>query len=154
MAWETLTFSYFEQPDASVANNNVDRMALLFNPNNTTNETYYWDNLNGPELVSDPCAEVDTDESVLNDFECQQNINFITASSPSALRRVANPDQSTNPSATVGTYSRSGAEDDNFIARTDGNLQLNVNSTQISMAMWDPNAPSIVIFSLQTSLHD
>ncbi|MFT5595755.1 MAG: hypothetical protein ACI8QH_000541 [Flammeovirgaceae bacterium] len=154
MAWETLTFSYFEQPDASVSSDNVDRMALLFNPNNTTNETYYWDNLNGPELVSDPCAEVDTDESVLNDFECQQNINFITASSPSALRRVANPDQSTNPSATVGTYSRSGAEDDNFIARTDGNLQLNVNSTQISMDIWDPNAPSIVIFSLQTSTND
>jgi hypothetical protein len=154
MAWETLTFTYFEQPDPSVASDNVDRMALLFNPNNTTNETYYWDNLNGPELVSDPCAVVDTNEDILNDFECQQNINFIAASSPSALRRVPNDDQSTNPSETVGTYTRSGNVDDNFIARTDGALQLNGNTTQIFMDIWDPNAPSIVIFSLQTSTND
>ncbi|MCZ4407218.1 T9SS type A sorting domain-containing protein [Cryomorphaceae bacterium 1068] len=153
-AWETLTFSYFEQPDASVPSNSVDRLALLFNPGATTNETYYWDNLNGPELVSDPCADVETNESILNDFECQQNVNYIAASNAPALRRVVNPDMSTNPSEYVGTYVRSGATDDNFIARTDGALMLNDNSSQVTMDIWDPNAPSTVIFSLQTSTNE
>jgi len=152
--WETLTFTFFEQPDPSVSNNNVNRLALLFNPNNTTNETYYWDNLNGPELANDPCADVETNESILNDFECQQNINFVAASSPSALRRIANPDPVNNPSSNVLTYTRSGNADDNFIARTDGPLMLNNNTTQVTMDIWDPNAPSIVLFSLQTSTND
>jgi len=154
MEWETLTFTFFEQPDAGVANNNVDRFALLFNPNNTTNETYYWDNLNGPELADDVCEGVPTNEDILNDFECQQNVNLIAASSPSALRRVINPDMSTNPSSHVGTYTRSGTEDDNFIGRFDGALDLNENSNQITMDIWDPNAPTEVIFSLQTSSND
>lgn len=152
--WETLTFNYFEQPDASVANNNVNRLALLFNPGATTNETYYWDNLNGPEFVTDPCEGVETNENVLMDFECQQNVNFIVASNAPGLRRVVNPDQSGNASEYVGSYVRSGATDDNFIARTDGALMLNANSTQISMDIWDPNAPTTVIFSLQTSNND
>jgi len=152
--WETLTFSFFEQPDGSVANNNVNQMALLFNPNSTTNETYYWDNLMGPELVNDPCQDVSTNEDILMDFECQQNVNFITASNRPGLRRVVNPDQTVNTSEFVGSYVRSGAADDNFIARTDGNLMLNENSTQISMDIWDPNAPTTVIFSLQTTEND
>jgi hypothetical protein len=152
--WETLTFSYFEQPDASVANNNVNQMALLFNPGGFTNETYYWDNLRGPELVNDPCATAPLNPGILNDFECNQNINFIIASNAPGLRRVANPDQTGNTSDFVGTYTRSGATDDNFIARTIGSLQLNANSTQITMDFWDPSAPSTVLFSLQTTSND
>ncbi|HKK39730.1 MAG TPA: T9SS type A sorting domain-containing protein [Cryomorphaceae bacterium] len=153
-AWETLTFSFDTQPDPTVPDTDVDRIVLLFNPNTNTEATYYWDNLNAPELASDPCEGVPTNESILNDFECQQNINFIAASSPASLRRVLNPDQTVNSSEYVGTYTRSGADDDNIIARTDGALLLNDNSTQITMDVWDPNAPSTVILSLQTSTND
>ncbi|MFT6998218.1 MAG: hypothetical protein ACJAQ4_001978 [Cryomorphaceae bacterium] len=153
-SWETLTFSFTEQPDASVEMTNVNRLVVLFNPGSSTNETYYWDNLVGPEFADDACDGAATNESILNDFECQQNANFIAASNSATLRRVVNPDQTGNASDYVGTYIRSGAEDDNFIGRTDGSLQLNENTTQITMDIWDPNAPSIVIFSLQTSTND
>jgi hypothetical protein len=154
MEWETLTFTFFNQPDASVNSSSCDRLILLFNPDGLTNETYYWDNLNGPELAEDVCADVATNEDILNDFECQQNVNFIAASGPSALRRVPNPDMTGNDSENVLTYSRTATEDDNFIGRFDGPLELNANSTQITMDFWDPNAPTQVLFSLQTSTND
>ena len=51
MAWETITFDFENQPDASVANDNVDRMVILFQPDSDSGDQWYWDNLQGPEFA-------------------------------------------------------------------------------------------------------
>ncbi len=153
-AWETLTFSFDNQPDPAVANDNVNRIVLLFAPSTNTGDTYYWDNLNGPELANDPCDGVTPDSEVFNDFECNQNVNYLFSHSGVNFRRVLNPDQTGNPSDYAATYTRNNGEEfDVIIGRFDGNLALEANST-ISLDVWDPNAPTDVTLSLQTTSND
>ena len=153
-AWETLTFTFDSQPDASVANDNVNRIVLLFAPNTNTGDTYFWDNLNGPELANDPCAGVTPSADILNDFECHQNTNFIFSHAGVNFRRVVNPDPSGNTSDYIASYIRNGGEEnDVIIGRFDGNLALQSNST-ISLDVIDMNAPTQVTLSLQTTNND
>ena len=88
--WETLTFNFDNQPDASVPDTDADRLVLLFAPNTNTGDIYFWDNLNGPDLANDPCANVTVDPNIFNDFECNQNVNFPFTSAQVNFRRVAN----------------------------------------------------------------
>lgn len=154
MAWETLTFNFDTQPDASVANNNVNRMVLLFDPNSNNDDTYYWDNLNGPELADDPCEGVAANPEIFNDFECHQNTDFVFSHSGVNFRRVLNPDPIGNASDYVATYTRNGGEEfDVIIGFFDGNLPVEENS-RITLDVWDPNAPTNVIVSLQNEAND
>jgi len=153
-AWETLTFTFDNQPDASVPDTDVDRVVLLFAPNTNTGDTYYWDNFNGPDLANDPCANVTVDETILNDFECNQNVNFPFTSAGINFRRVPNPDLIGNTSPFVASYTRNpGEEFDVIIASIDGNLALDPTST-ITLDVWDPNAPTEVVVSLQNANSD
>ncbi len=147
--WETLTFNFVEQPDATVEDTNVDRIVLLFAPNTNTGDTYYWDNLNGPELANDPCEGVVGLSEVFNDFECNQNTNFTFSHSGVNFRRVLNPDPNGNPSEYAATYTRNAGElIDVIVGRFDGNLSLEADNT-ITMDVWDPAAPTPVLVSLQ-----
>ncbi len=149
MGWETLTFSFDNQPDPGVANTDVDRLVLLFDPNSNNGDTYYWDNLNGPELANDPCDGVTADPDVLNDFECNQNTNFTFSHSGVNFRRVVNPDMGGNPSDYVASYTRNAGEtNDVIIGFFDGNLSLTAED-RIKLDVWDPGAPTDVIVSLQ-----
>ncbi len=153
-AWETLTFTFDNQPDASVANDNVDRIVILFAPGTNTGDTYYWDNLNGPELAEDPCDGVTPDPEVFNDFECNQNVNYVFSHSGVNFRRVVNPDQTGNTSDYCATYTRNGGEmTDVIIGFFDGNLTLQSNST-IALDVWDPTAPTPIKLSLQNDNND
>ena len=50
--WETLVFELQNIRDESVNPNDVDQIALLFNAGDASDEgTYYFDNLNGPEVI-------------------------------------------------------------------------------------------------------
>jgi hypothetical protein len=147
--WETLTFSFDNQPDATVPNDDVDRIVLLFNPETNTSDTYYWDNFNGPELAEDPCEGVETDEGILNDYECQQNVNYVFSHAGVNYRRVLNPDQTGNTSQYVATYTRNNVEEfDVIIGRFDGPLNLS-STSMMTLDVWDPAAPTDVIVSLQ-----
>ncbi len=153
-AWETLTFSFDNQPDASVANDNVNRIVLLFAPNTNTGETYFWDNLNGPELENDPCEGVTSNPDIINDFECNQNSIYLFSHSGVNFRRVLNPDTNGNDSEYAATYTRNGGEEfDVIIGRFDGNLALETDNT-ITLDVWDPAAPTEVIVSLQNTNGD
>ncbi len=152
--WETLTFNFTEQPDASVSDTNVDRIVLLFAPNTNTGDTYYFDNLNGPELANDPCEGVAGNSAILNDFECNQNTNFTFSHSGVNFRRIVNPDPNGNTSDYVASYIRNGGEEfDVIIGRFDGNLTVEATST-ITLDIWDSNAPTEVIVSLQNANSD
>lgn len=153
-AWETLSFDFAEQPDNSVPNIGVDRMVLLFAPNTNTATTFYFDNLVGPELANDPCDGVTPNSQILNDFECNQNVDYIYSSSGINFKRLPNPDQTINTSDYVATYTRNGGEEfDVLIGLFDGNLALESNST-LSFDVWDPTAPSTFRLSLQTINND
>jgi hypothetical protein len=86
--WETLTFSLSAQPDLAVSNATVNRLVLLFDPGSFSADTYYWDDLMGPEF-SNPCVGVTPDPTILDDFECQRNISY--AFSNGTLQSAPNP---------------------------------------------------------------
>ena len=44
-AWETISFSFINRPDAGAADASVNTMVLLFNPNSNTGDQFYFDNL-------------------------------------------------------------------------------------------------------------
>lgn len=148
--WETLTFELVNQPDASVANTNVDQMVILFNPGNNVSETYYMDNLMGPELVDPICTEFGVDESVINDLECNQN-TFSIEYADGRLSIFPNPFPVGNDSPRCLEYARNGgAQDDVIVGYFGESLDLSVGST-IMMDAYDANAPSNVVLSIQDS---
>ena len=52
-AWEILEFKFSQIPQESETSTTaVDQIALLFNPNTSTADTYYFDDLTGPSVVS------------------------------------------------------------------------------------------------------
>ncbi|NEN22706.1 T9SS type A sorting domain-containing protein [Cryomorpha ignava] len=149
--WETLEFSLTGTPDANVAPTILNQLVLLFAPNTNTNDTYYWDNLQGPEFAVDACEGIAPNANILNDFECHQNVNYIFSHSGINFQRILNPDSDGNPSSHVARYVRNGGEEnDVIIGRFDGALGLSANSA-MSLDVWDPNAPTTVIVSLQNN---
>jgi hypothetical protein len=49
--WEELEFKFAQIPQGSeTAANQIDQVVLLFNPNSSTSDTYYFDDLTGPAL--------------------------------------------------------------------------------------------------------
>ncbi len=152
--WETLEFTLTGTPDGNVAPTILNQLVLLFAPNTNTNATYYWDNLEGPEFSVDACAGVSPNANILNDFECHQNVNYIFSHSGINFTRILNPDSDGNTSSHVARYVRNGGEEnDVIIGRFDGALGL-TNNSSMSLDVWDPNAPTTVIISLQNNVGD
>lgn len=51
-AWETLEFKFSQIPQGSETTNaQIDQVTLLFNPNSSTSDTYYFDELTGPPVL-------------------------------------------------------------------------------------------------------
>lgn len=52
-AWEELKFKFSETPKGSETSAaQVEQIILLFNPNSTTRDTYYFDDITGPTLIA------------------------------------------------------------------------------------------------------
>lgn len=60
--WEELSFLFSQIPEGSeTAANQIDQVVLLFNPNSSTSDTYYFDDLSGPPLLKvESLAQPDT----------------------------------------------------------------------------------------------
>lgn len=155
--WETLTFTLTGQPwtdvsnngwwpDATTAHNDLDEMVLLFNPANNIQENYFFDNLYGPERVNEPCTEPNTNPFIIMDADCendQWNIEYYDG----RMSIFPNPD--TEIGGNVIEYARNGgAPDDVIVGNFNGALSLD-NTSMFKMDIYDPNAPSSVIFSIQ-----
>ncbi len=147
-AWETLTFSFDNRPDATVSNTTVNRLVLLFNPNTNTAADYYFDNLVGPALSPDPCEGVAKADSILNDYECNQSA-FVTFNHGASLRRIPNPDASgANTSSFVGRYTRnSGEEFDVIVGQFPQPLAMG-DTNGFRLMVWTPT-PTVVRLALQ-----
>lgn len=52
-AWEELSFKFSEIPSGSeTSTTQIDQITLLFSPNSTVSETFYFDDITGPALIS------------------------------------------------------------------------------------------------------
>ncbi|MCW3102138.1 MAG: hypothetical protein JWO09_578 [Bacteroidetes bacterium] len=53
-AWEELEFKFAQIPEGSeTPTDGVNQVTLLFNPNSSSSDTYYFDDITGPAVVSD-----------------------------------------------------------------------------------------------------
>lgn len=60
-AWELITFHYLQSPQGSNSTpDNIDKIALFFNPNSNSTDTFYFDDLMGPELLSASVPEAES----------------------------------------------------------------------------------------------
>lgn len=146
-AWETIEFSFVQQPDNTVANTNVDRMVILFDPNSTNDQIFIFDDLMGPDL-SDPCSSVTPDEAMGDDYECQRNVSY-DFSNGNLIVEV-NPNVSgINTSTTVGKFTKwtAGVTDGAFGGALDFPFE-NTTYKTANIMLYDPNAPQdfLVIF--------
>lgn len=58
-AWEELSFTFSHTPTESlVKSTDIDQLTLMFAPNSTSADTYYFDDLTGPALISDEKSKV------------------------------------------------------------------------------------------------
>ena len=61
--WETIDFIFDSRPDNTVPDQNVTSLILLFDIGNNTNDTYYFDNIYGPEF-NNQCDIISVDPLV------------------------------------------------------------------------------------------
>ncbi len=108
-AWQTITFSFLDFPDANISENQIDQMVMLINNGQENNAvTVYFDNFIGPDFGCDGINP----NNIIEDFECQRNLEYTFTHG--ALSYVTNPDQSgINMSEKVGFYESLGSGDDN-----------------------------------------
>jgi len=132
-------------PDATTAHNDVDRMVILFNPASNTGDTFYIDNIMGPERVNEPCEESNSEESILFDADCEHD-RLIKEYSDGRLSTFQDP---LGENGRSYEYARNGgASDDVLIIDFNGPLNIPVNST-FKLDLLDASAPSTVILSFQ-----
>ena len=145
-AWETLTFTFSEQPDPSVSDIGLDQGVLLINPGVLDYITVYFDNLVGPVIS---CEETSS-TSVFEDFECNRNLDYTY--SHGILIRKTNPDQSgNNTSEYAGEYVRSDFEpSDVIVSKFSQPFELEANQL-VSIKIWSSIAKEFRI-SLQDEI--
>ena len=144
--WEEFEFNFVNRPDPNVDNFSVDRMVILFAPNTNTADEYFFDDLFGPELTQ-ACVDVVMDEAVIDDFNCQRNVNYEFTNG--SLQSVENPNVSMiNDSEKVGRFTK-------FLDPSDGafggaliNSFNTATYNKLSFQLYDLNDPQdfFVIF--------
>ena len=147
LEWETLTFSFDNQPDNTVASTNVNRLVLLLNPGTFTSDVYLLDDIMGPEFV-DPCASEAPDESIGDNFECQRNVSYDFTNG--TLIKTDNPVAAgINTSDKVGKFTKftPPTNDGAFGGSLDYPFTTD-NYKTANIMLYDPSAPQdfLVIF--------
>ncbi|MCI1187159.1 carbohydrate-binding protein [Hymenobacter sp. DH14] len=106
-AWQTLTLSFDTAPDAGTSNLAIDQLAVLFNGNTNTGNTYYLDNIKVIKHVADPTYTAGT---LFEDYETVHNVSYVTANG-TYLATQNNPAAAgINTSAHVAKYTRNSTQ--------------------------------------------
>ena len=113
--WETIELTFDSRPDVNMSDDGLTSLILLFNGNTNSNDTYYFDNLYGPEF-SNQCDGQISDPAVnIADWDCNWNLGICPSVTPCTsfdyvsgwLNQGYNPDNSTiNNSKYSGEYTR------------------------------------------------
>ena len=157
-AWETLTFTLTGEPwsqdgnngwwpDAATAHNDVDRMVLLINPGDQEGNTYYLDNLVGPELLVEPCTEAN-DNLIINDGDCNQN-HWLPNYMDGRMSLVIDP---AGGEGNCIEYARNGGAEDDVIVGTFGGALPLGNNPKLFMDVYEYSEPGDVVFIIQDAL--
>jgi len=145
--WELLTFNFNEQPDPGVANTNVDRMVILFDPGNKTEDTYYLDKIMGPEFEN-PCDIIIPNNSIAENFDCQRNVLY--KFSNGNLTVVDNPiNEWNNTSNKCGQFIKWTDPNDGAFGGAFKNPFTVDEYISARVDIYDPNAPQKLFLSFQ-----
>ena len=71
--WETIEFIFDSRPDNIVPDTDVTSLILLFDIGSQSNDTYYFDNLYGPEF-NNQCTAVTDPKVNFADWDCNWNL--------------------------------------------------------------------------------
>ena len=155
--WETIEFVFDSQPDNTVTDLNVTSLILLFDIGSTTNDTYYFDNIYGPEF-NNQCSGLVSEPSIdFADWDCNWNLRLCPSNSTCSsydymsgwLNQVYNPDvNSINSSKYSGEYTRnpdSNGEDVLVSYFSEGALDLSINK-YFNFKIYGPPRPVYISF--------
>ena len=113
--WETINLTFDSQPDPGMSNVGLTSVILLFNAGTNTDDTYYFDNLYGPELSNQCNGVTNNPQSDLADWDCSWNLGMCPSATACAdydymsgwLNHAYNPEtNSINTSKYCGEYTR------------------------------------------------
>jgi hypothetical protein len=111
--WQTLTFTFTAGTagvsfDPTVTANDIDQLVLLVAPNTTATNTYYLDDIMGPELATSTTPV--TPPVLLDNFETTRLLDYPLAQG-TLSQTAANPGSSTgNTSSTCASFARDGSQ--------------------------------------------
>ena len=159
-AWETLTFTYAAASmgnfDPTVLATDIDQMVLLVAPNSNNADTYYLDDLTGPELITGPTSTLAV-RQLYDNFDGIRVIKYIAPKTSGGLKvDTLNPAPSaTNNSAHVARYTRSTNQYDVLVVQPQGAPLADVsnfknNTLHMTLKVFSP-APDILF---QITLQD
>ena len=155
--WETIELTFDSRPDVNMSDDGLTSVILLFNGNTNTNDTYYFDNLYGPEFSNQCDGQVLNPAVNLADWDCNWNLGICPSGTPCAsfdyvsgwLNQGYNPDNSTiNNSKYSGEYTRNpdaNGEDVLVSYFSEGALDLSVNK-YFNFKVYGPPRPIYVSF--------
>ena len=156
--WETIELTFDSRPDVNMSDDGLTSVILLFNGNTNTNDTYYFDNLYGPEF-SNQCDGQALNPAVnLADWDCNWNLGICPSGTPCPsfdyvsgwLNQGYNPDNSTiNNSKYSGEYTRNPdgntGEDVLISYFSEGILDLSINK-YFNFKVYGPPRPIYLSF--------
>ena len=156
--WETIELSYDSRPDQTMSDTTLTSVILLFNGGTNTNDTYYFDNLYGPEFSNQCDGQVLNPAVNLADWDCNWNLGICPSGTPCAsfdyvsgwLNQGYNPDNSTiNNSKYSGKYTRNPdgntGEDVLISYFSEGILDLSINK-YFNFKVYGPPRPIYLSF--------
>ncbi len=156
--WETIELTFDSKPDPTMSDVGLTSVILLFNGGTNTNDTYYFDNLFGPEF-NNQCDGLILDPSVnFADWDCNWNLGICPSASPCTsfdyvsgwLNQSYNPDHSTiNTSKYSGEYTRNpdpNGEDVLIAYFTNGVWNVNSNLSYFNFKIYGPPRPIYMSF--------
>jgi len=74
--WEELRFQFSQIPQGSeTSTTQIDQITLLFNPNSSNSDTYYFDEITGPSLVNEKSEEMLAPKEGIKKVETAKKIN-------------------------------------------------------------------------------
>ncbi|MGI4871694.1 MAG: T9SS type A sorting domain-containing protein [Janthinobacterium lividum] len=160
-AWETLTFTFTAASagnfDPTLGPNDVDQMVLLITPGTANGNTYYLDDIMGPELATTTSPVVVVTDQLYDNYEGTRAIKYAYAKTSGTIKLdTLNPAVSiANPSAHVMRYTRSTAQYDVLVVRPTNVPLADVSpfvtgAKQMTMKVYSP-APGI---AFQITLQD
>jgi len=161
-AWETVVLTFDSRPDPTAPDAGLSSVILLFNGGTNTGDTYYFDNLYGPELNNQCDGLVNDPIHDFADWDCNWNLSMCPSASACAsfdymsgwLNQGHNPQTNTiNTSKYSGEYTRNpdANGEDVFIAYfQDQDLDLGANP-YFNMKIYGPPTSLYVSFQNNTS---